>query len=150
MDHEDVELNTINMALYDASAACFRRVCGTYYGMQDVMQEERRALKPSAKRDTKLEENLRLFDLMLKGDKEVESYCLRAKIDYASVNGKACWRLCLCVCVCVYLFIKLYIPRRDKGDTLSICTVLVCVCLCVFCVLLSSFFFEREGVKADS
>ncbi|CAM9278404.1 unnamed protein product [Ascophyllum nodosum] len=54
---------------------------------QDVMQEERRALKPSAKRDTKLEENLRLFDLMLKGDKEVESYCLRAKIDYASVNG---------------------------------------------------------------
>lgn len=51
------------------------------------MQEERRSFKPSAKRDTPVKENLRLFNLLLKGDKEAENYCLRAKADYASVNG---------------------------------------------------------------
>ncbi|CAM9268383.1 unnamed protein product, partial [Hapterophycus canaliculatus] len=54
---------------------------------QDVMQDERRNFKPSAKRDTPVKENLRLFQLLLKGDKEAEPYCLRAKADYASVNG---------------------------------------------------------------
>ena len=56
--------------------------------VQDAMQEERRAFKPSTKRDTPIEENLRLFDLLLKGDKGTEAFCLRAKADYASVNGK--------------------------------------------------------------
>ncbi|CAM9482206.1 unnamed protein product [Scytosiphon promiscuus] len=54
---------------------------------QDVMQDERRNFKPSAKRDTPVKENQRLFQLLLKGDKEAEPYCLRAKADYASVNG---------------------------------------------------------------
>lgn len=52
------------------------------------MKAERMALKPSAKRDTPVEENLRLFDLLLKGDKQVELYCLRAKASYDSVNGE--------------------------------------------------------------
>lgn len=52
------------------------------------MQEERRAFQPSAKRDTPIKENLRLFELLLKGDKGTEAFCLRAKADYASVNGK--------------------------------------------------------------
>lgn len=56
--------------------------------VQDVMQDERRNFKASAKRDTPLKENLRLFQLLLKGDKEAEPYCLRAKADYASVNGE--------------------------------------------------------------
>lgn len=52
------------------------------------MQAERKAFKPSSKRDTPAEENLRLFELLLKGDKQVEAYCLRAKASYDSVNGK--------------------------------------------------------------
>ena len=52
------------------------------------MQEERRSFKPSAKRDTPVKENLRLFKLLLAGDKGTEAFCLRAKADYASVNGK--------------------------------------------------------------
>lgn len=52
------------------------------------MKAERMAFKPSAKRDTPVEENMRLFDLLLKGDKQVELYCLRAKASYDSVNGE--------------------------------------------------------------
>lgn len=52
------------------------------------MQDERRNFKASAKRDTPVKENQRLFDLLLKGEKEAEPYCLRAKADYASVNGE--------------------------------------------------------------
>lgn len=52
------------------------------------MQDERRNFKPSAKRDTPVKENQRLFQLLLKGEKEAEPYCLRAKADYASVNGE--------------------------------------------------------------
>eukprot|EP00752_Nemacystus_decipiens_P004043 g3702.t1 len=54
---------------------------------QDVMQEERMHFKPSAKRDTPVKENQRLFQLLLKGDKEAEPYCLRAKAHYDSTNG---------------------------------------------------------------
>ncbi|CAM9889371.1 unnamed protein product [Ectocarpus sp. 6 AP-2014] len=54
---------------------------------QEVMKDERMSFKASAKRDTHVKENLRLFQLLLKGDKEAEPYCLRAKADYASVNG---------------------------------------------------------------
>lgn len=53
------------------------------------------AFQASAKRDTPVKENLRLFDLLLKGDKEVEAYCLRAKADYKSVNGKDLWRVAM-------------------------------------------------------
>lgn len=56
--------------------------------LQEAMKEERMNFKASAKRDTPPKENLRLFDLLLKGDKEAEPYCLRAKADYASVNGE--------------------------------------------------------------
>lgn len=52
------------------------------------MKEERMAFRPSVKRDTPVKENLRLFDLLLKGDKGIEAYCLRAKADYKSVNGR--------------------------------------------------------------
>lgn len=52
------------------------------------MKAERMSFKASAKRDTPVKENLRLFQLLLKGDKEAEPYCLRAKADYASVNGE--------------------------------------------------------------
>lgn len=54
---------------------------------QEVMKDERMSFKASAKRDTPVKENLRLFQLLLKGDREAEPYCLRAKADYASVNG---------------------------------------------------------------
>ncbi|CAN0244579.1 unnamed protein product [Pylaiella littoralis] len=54
---------------------------------QEAMKAERMSFKASAKRDTPVKENLRLFELLLKGDKEAEPYCLRAKADYASVNG---------------------------------------------------------------
>ncbi len=52
------------------------------------MQEERKLFKPSTKRDTPTKENLRLFQLLLKGDKEAEPYCLRAKAHYDSTNGE--------------------------------------------------------------
>lgn len=63
---------------------------GVLFAMQDVMQDERFHFKPSAKRDTSVKENLRLFQLLLKGDKEAEPYCLRAKAQYDSNNGE--WR----------------------------------------------------------
>lgn len=56
--------------------------------MQDVMQDERLHFKASAKRDTPIKENQRLFQLLLKGDKEAEPYCLRAKAHYDSTNGE--------------------------------------------------------------
>lgn len=52
------------------------------------MKEQRAKFQPSAKRDAAPAENLRLFKLLLKGDKEAEEFCLRAKIDYAAVNGE--------------------------------------------------------------
>ncbi|CAM9450199.1 unnamed protein product [Discosporangium mesarthrocarpum] len=54
---------------------------------QEQMQKERMEFAPSGRRETPKEENERLFKLLLKGDKEAEPYCLRAKVDYASVNG---------------------------------------------------------------
>lgn len=44
-------------------------------------------LQASAKRDTPIEENLRLFQLLLNGDKQAEDFCLRAKAFYDSLNG---------------------------------------------------------------
>lgn len=56
--------------------------------VQEVMQDERMHFKASAKRDTPVKENQRLFQLLLKGDKEAEPYCLRAKAQYDSTNGE--------------------------------------------------------------
>lgn len=60
-----------------------------FFAMQDVMQDERLHFKASAKRDTPVKENQRLFQLLLKGDKEAESFCLRAKAQYDSTNGES-------------------------------------------------------------
>lgn len=64
-------------------------MCDTAAGVvQEAMKAERMSFKASAKRDTPVKENLRLFHLLLQGEKEAEPYCLRAKADYASVNGE--------------------------------------------------------------
>lgn len=60
-----------------------------FFAVQDVMQDERMQFKPSTKRDTPVKENQRLFQLLLKGDKEAEPYCLRAKAQYDSTNGES-------------------------------------------------------------
>ena len=43
--------------------------------------------KNSKRRDTATNENLVLFERLLKGDTEIQKYCMRAKIDMSSVNG---------------------------------------------------------------
>ena len=43
--------------------------------------------KESSKRNTSVEENLKLFASLCKGDKTASAFCLRAKIDMASDNG---------------------------------------------------------------
>ena len=55
---------------------------------QERMQAERMTHTESKCRNTSVEENLSLFEAMLKGEgSEAQSYCLRAKIDMKSVNG---------------------------------------------------------------
>lgn len=54
---------------------------------QEVMQEQRLKLQESRHRGTAPEENLRLFEELLRGSAEGQAYCLRAKIDMGSVNG---------------------------------------------------------------
>ena len=41
----------------------------------------------SVRRGTSVEENLVMFEKLLKGEPEARVYCLRAKIDMNSVNG---------------------------------------------------------------
>lgn len=43
--------------------------------------------KDSKHRDAPVESNLAWFERLLKGDKEAQTFCLRAKIDMSSVNG---------------------------------------------------------------
>ena len=54
---------------------------------QEQMQAERMELKPSKHRDQTVQETLKYFDLMCSGSQEGSTWCLRAKIDVASVNG---------------------------------------------------------------
>ncbi|KAI7897974.1 tRNA synthetases class I, catalytic domain-containing protein [Cokeromyces recurvatus] len=54
---------------------------------QATMREQRTSRTPSKCRDNSVEENLRRFQEMTKGSKEGLQNCLRAKIDYASLNG---------------------------------------------------------------
>lgn len=54
---------------------------------QETMQAERLKLQESIKRNTPVEENLKIFEDLLKGEKYAQKYCLRAKIDMTSVNG---------------------------------------------------------------
>jgi glutamyl/glutaminyl-tRNA synthetase len=54
---------------------------------QATMQEERMERKESKNREQSIEDSIRLFDLLIKGDEATKTYCLRAKIDMASVNG---------------------------------------------------------------
>jgi glutamyl/glutaminyl-tRNA synthetase len=43
--------------------------------------------KESCKRNTTPQENLAIFEKLLKGEPDAQKYCLRAKIDMTSVNG---------------------------------------------------------------
>ena len=54
---------------------------------QETMRKERMERKNSKNRDLPVEENIRLFDELLKGTPEYQNYCLRAKIDMQSDNG---------------------------------------------------------------
>ena len=54
---------------------------------QETMQAERLKLQESVRRNTSIEENLKVFEDMLKGEVYAQKYCLRAKIDMSSVNG---------------------------------------------------------------
>lgn len=54
---------------------------------QETMQAERMKMVESKNRNTAPEENLKIFEELIKGTKEFRKYCLRAKIDMSSVNG---------------------------------------------------------------
>jgi glutamyl-tRNA synthetase len=53
----------------------------------ETMQKERMEGKASYRRDSSPDDNLEIFEMLLKGDKSVTKYCMRAKIDMSSVNG---------------------------------------------------------------
>lgn len=54
---------------------------------QETMQAERLERKESKCRNTSPQDNLAMFEKLLKGDKDAQEYCMRAKIDMASLNG---------------------------------------------------------------
>jgi glutamyl/glutaminyl-tRNA synthetase len=54
---------------------------------QEVMQAERMEKKESKHRNAAAEQSLKIFESMLKGEKDAQKFCLRAKIDMSSVNG---------------------------------------------------------------
>jgi len=51
------------------------------------MQAERMDRVESYKRNSNPEDNLKIFESLLKGEPEAQKYCMRAKIDMSSVNG---------------------------------------------------------------
>eukprot|EP00941_MAST-03F_sp_MAST-3F-sp1_P004623 g4623.t1 len=53
----------------------------------DTMSKQRFDKQPSSQRDRSMEDNLNLFELMLKGDAKANGYCLRAKIAYDHKNS---------------------------------------------------------------
>jgi glutamyl/glutaminyl-tRNA synthetase len=54
---------------------------------QEQMQQERMNHVESYRRNASVEDNLAMFEKLLKGDAEGAKYCMRAKIDMQSVNG---------------------------------------------------------------
>ena len=54
---------------------------------QELVKEERMARINSKRRETPVKENLEIFQGLLKGDKKVRAYCMRAKMDMQSLNG---------------------------------------------------------------
>jgi len=54
---------------------------------QEKMQAERMQRKESYRRNSSVEDNLALFQSLLKGEVAAQKFCLRAKIDMNSVNG---------------------------------------------------------------
>lgn len=54
---------------------------------EDLMKQERLQKKESKHREQSIEETLRIFSLMAKGEPEYKSYCLRARINMQSNNG---------------------------------------------------------------
>ena len=54
---------------------------------QETMQAERLERKESARRSSSVEDNLAIFEKLIKGEEEAKTFCLRAKIDMSSVNG---------------------------------------------------------------
>ncbi len=54
---------------------------------QEIMKEERMQKIESKHRNSSIEDNLRVFNALIAGDKEVRQYCMRAKIDMSSLNG---------------------------------------------------------------
>ena len=54
---------------------------------QEVMQQQRQQRVPSVHRDRPIADNLALFASLVRGDAQTQNACLRAKIDYLSVNG---------------------------------------------------------------
>ncbi len=54
---------------------------------QETMQAERMKNLESKRRNTSVEENLEVFEALLKGETAARKFCLRAKIDMTSVNG---------------------------------------------------------------
>lgn len=53
----------------------------------ETVKEQRRAEIPSKNREVSIEENLRRYEVMLKGGPEGKPWGLRAKIDYQHKNG---------------------------------------------------------------
>jgi len=51
------------------------------------MQAERMERIESCRRNTSAEDNLKIFESLLKGEVDAQKYCLRAKIDMSSLNG---------------------------------------------------------------
>lgn len=54
---------------------------------EELMKAERMERKESIHRNQSVEESLRIFDLMAKGDPTVKEFCLRARISMTSNNG---------------------------------------------------------------
>ena len=54
---------------------------------QETMRKERMERKESKMRNTPVEENMRLFEALCRGEPDMQDYCLRAKIDMKSDNG---------------------------------------------------------------
>jgi len=54
---------------------------------QEVVKEERMAKIDSKRRGQSVEENLRIFNGLLTGEKDCRVFCMRAKIDMQSLNG---------------------------------------------------------------
>ncbi|XP_008548308.1 bifunctional glutamate/proline--tRNA ligase [Microplitis demolitor] len=53
----------------------------------EIMKEQREKKEPSKNRDNPVDKNIKLWEEMKKGSEKGQACCVRAKIDYTSVNG---------------------------------------------------------------